>query len=85
MKGPKRQFGKLHVLRTLLILEKKKRIGRKELAKKLVLGEGSVRSILKDLNKRGYLESVVAKGHKLSIKGQKFVTELHGFFWGQKL
>lgn len=85
MKGPQKQFENMHVLRTLLILKREERIGRKELAKKLVLGEGSVRSILKDLNKEGYLESAVAKGHNFSIKGQKFVTKLHRFFLGPEV
>ena len=85
MKGPRKQFDSVHVLRCLLILEREKRIGRKELKKKLVLGEGSVRSILKDLTKKGYLKSAVAKGHELSIKGRKFVKELNKSILGPRI
>lgn len=85
IKGPQRQFDRAHVLRTLLIIEREGMIGRKELAKKLILGEGTVRSILKDLIKKGYLESAVASGHKLTNKGKKFLTNLHSFVLGPKI
>lgn len=85
MKGPRKQFDKVHVLRTLLILEREKRIGRKDLAKTLALGEGSVRSILKDLDKKDFLESEVAKGHELSAKGKRFVTKLKESILGPRI
>ena len=85
MKGPQRQFDEIHILRTLLILEKEKRIGRKELVKKLDLGEGSVRSVLKYLMERNYLTSAVAKGHSLSKKGEQLVAKLHSFVLGPKI
>jgi len=85
MKGPRKQFDSAHVLRCLLILEREKRIGRKELTKRLVLGEGSVRSILKDLSKKGYLKSAVAKGHELSTKGWRFVKELNKSILGPRI
>ena len=85
MKGPQRQFDEVHILRTLLILEKEKRVGRKELVKKLNLGEGSVRSVLKYLMRRDYATSAVAKGHSLSQKGEQLVAKLHGFVLGPKI
>ncbi len=85
MKGPQRQFDRVHILRTLLILEKEGRIGRKELVKKLGLGEGSVRSVLKYLMEKDYVTSAVAKGHNLSKKGEEFVTTLHNFVLGPKI
>ena len=85
MKGPKKQFDKAHVLRTLLIIEREEQIGRKGLAKKLILGEGTVRSILKTLIKKGYLESAVAAGHKLTNEGEKFLKNLHNFVLGPKI
>jgi len=85
MKGPQKQFDRVHVLRTLLIIEREEMIGRKELAKKLSLGEGTVRSILKTLIKKGYLKSTVAKGHRLSNKGKQFITKLHDFVLGPKI
>jgi len=85
MKGPKKQFDKAHILRTLLIIEREERIGRKGLAKKLILGEGTVRSILKTLIKKGYLESAVAAGHKLTNEGEKFLKNLHNFVLGPKI
>lgn len=85
MKGPQKQFDKVHILRTFLILEREKRMGRKELAKKLGLGEGSVRSILKNLEDKGYLKSAVARGHSLSDKGKKFVARAYKFISGPKI
>jgi len=85
MKGPQRQFDEIHVLRTLLILEKERQIGRKELVKKLDLGEGSVRSVLTTLMKKDYVTSAVAKGHSLSNMGEQFVTGLHKFILGPKI
>ena len=85
MKGPQKQFDKVHILRTLLILEKEGRIGRKELVKKLGLGEGSVRSVLKYLMEKNYVASAVAKGHSLSSRGKKFVTKLQNFIIGPKI
>lgn len=85
MKGPQRQYDEIHILRTILILEKEKRIGRKQLVKKLDLGEGSVRSVLKFLIERNYLTSSVAKGHNLSKKGEEFLAKLHRFVLGPKI
>jgi hypothetical protein len=85
MKGPQRQFDEVHVLRTLLILEKERQIGRKELVKKLDLGEGSVRSVLTNLIKKNYVTSAVAKGHRLSDTGGQFVSRLRKFIIGPKI
>ena len=80
MKGPQRQFDKVHILRTLLILEKEKRVGRKELAKMLNLGEGSVRSILKDLMKKRYLKSTVVKDTTFLQKGRNLLQNYMALF-----
>lgn len=84
MKGALRQFDRAHVLRALLIIEREETVGRKDLAKKLTLGEGTVRSILKTLLKMGYLKSAVASGHTLTNKGKQFLMDLHEFVLGPK-
>ena len=66
MVGNTPNFSKYDVLRCFLRLEKE--IGRQELAKELSLGEGTIRSILDILKKKGFLEST-KKGHFLSKKG----------------
>ena len=85
MKGPQKQFNKAHVLRTLLIIEREGTIGRKELANKLIIGEGTVRGILKTLIEKGYLKSAVAIGHKLTNKGKGFLIKLHNSILGPKI
>jgi len=59
-------FTEIDVLRCFLKLGNS--IGRQELAKKLELGEGTVRTILKLLKSRNLLESS-KKGHSLSKRG----------------
>lgn len=84
MKGPQKQFDKMHILRTLFILEKEREMGRKDLMKKLGIGEGSARGVLKYLAEKHFVTSAVAKGHSLSKKGKQFVAKLHGFILGPK-
>ncbi len=84
MKGALRQYDRAHVLRTLLIIEREDTVGRKDLAKMLTLGEGTVRSILRTLIKIGYLKSAVASGHTLTKEGKQFLTGLHEFVLGPK-
>ena len=67
MVGAKPSYRKEHILKALLILDKK-RTGRKKLVKKMGLGEGSVRTILKKLKEEELITSV-KQGHSLTEKG----------------
>lgn len=67
-RGPLPRFGEVHVRRALEQMEGG-RISRKELCRRLGLGEGSVRSILKKLKREGLVVSSRA-GHTLTPKGR---------------
>ncbi|HIE33919.1 MAG TPA: DUF4443 domain-containing protein [Candidatus Altiarchaeales archaeon] len=71
MVGAAPSFSEVHILRTLLIL-KRKQTGRKNLVKELSIGEGSVRTILKRLDKENLIVSEKL-GHRLSRKGNSIV------------
>ncbi|MFH1788898.1 MAG: DUF4443 domain-containing protein [Candidatus Altiarchaeota archaeon] len=74
MAGAQPSYKTEHILRTLILLEEG-RIGRKKLVKKLGVGEGSVRTILKKLKKEQMITSV-KQGHTLSDKGLKMLEKL---------
>ncbi|MEM2674865.1 MAG: DUF4443 domain-containing protein [Candidatus Hadarchaeales archaeon] len=67
-RGPLPRFGEVHVRRALEEMEGG-RISRKELCRRLGLGEGSVRSILKKLKREGLVTSSRA-GHTLTRRGR---------------
>jgi len=85
MKGPRKQFDKVHILRTLFILEQENEIGRKELVKKLGIGEGSVRGVLDYLSEKDYVTSAVAKGHQLTTKGKEVIKKIHALVAGPQI
>jgi len=68
--GPLPRFADLHVKMTLDLIGKRKRIGRKELAEELGVGEGSMRTILNQLKNRGLITSSHG-GHSLTSKGER--------------
>jgi len=67
MVGADPSFTDVHLLRALLILHTGV-MGRKRLVKRLGVGEGSVRTIIKRLTYSGYLDSSKL-GHSLTKKG----------------
>jgi DNA-binding PadR family transcriptional regulator len=67
--GPLPRFAEVHVRRALEVIAKHGRIGRKQLAVELGVGEGSVRTILNRLKKRGLITSSRG-GHTLTAKGK---------------
>ena len=73
MVGAAPSFSKVHLLRALLII-KKIEMGRKNLVKKLGVGEGSVRTILGKL-KQDKLIISAKEGHKLTKKGQVYLKK----------
>lgn len=67
--GPLPRFAEVHVRRALEIIAEHKAIGRKQLAKMLGVGEGSMRTILNQLKKQGLITSSRG-GHALTTKGR---------------
>ena len=70
MVGNISNFNDYDVLRTFLLIRKP--ISRQQLAKKLELGEGTIRTVLDILKKRGLISSK-RKGHFLSEEGLSFI------------
>lgn len=68
--GPLPRFAEVHVRRALELIAKHKRIGRKQLAGELGVGEGSMRTILNQLKKQGLITSSRG-GHALTAKGKR--------------
>lgn len=68
--GPLPRFAEVHVRRALELIAEHKTIGRKQLAKKLGVGEGSMRTILNQLKKQSLITSSRG-GHALTIKGRR--------------
>lgn len=67
--GPKPLFDKAQVRRALELISEFQPIGRKKLADKLGVGEGSVRTILNRLKEEGFVSSTI-QGHVLTEKGE---------------
>ena len=65
-------FSKMHIQLALEIIASRRRVGRMELAKKLGVGEGSVRTILNILREKGLITSSRG-GHFLTRKGKNVV------------
>ena len=75
--GPPTQFKSWHLLTALLIFsEAREPIGRYQLGDKLGLGGGSVRSLVKFLRAREFIQPVKRRGHQLSSEGQQYIAEL---------
>lgn len=68
--GPLPRFADLHVKMALELIGKHKRIGRKQLAEELGVGEGSMRTILDQLKNQGLITSSRG-GHSLTAKGER--------------
>ncbi|KXB03525.1 hypothetical protein AKJ48_03800, partial [candidate division MSBL1 archaeon SCGC-AAA261O19] len=70
MAGPRPLFIKAHMRRTLELVSEHEPIGRKRLARKLRVGEGSMRTILNRL-KDDKLVASTPQGHILTKKGKQ--------------
>lgn len=70
--GPLPRFAEVHVRRALELIAEHERIGRKQLAEELGVGEGSMRTILNQLKKRGLITSSRG-GHALTTKGKRLL------------
>jgi hypothetical protein len=71
MAGAAPSFTEVHLVRTLLALKRRK-TGRKNLVKRLGLGEGSVRTILERLRGEGLISSSKL-GQELTSEGEQMV------------
>jgi predicted transcriptional regulator len=74
--GRSPDFTKAHLLYALILL-KDQRIGRKQLAEELRLGEGTVRTILGRLQDEGLI-SISRPGVTLSNKGEDYLKAIEG-------
>ena len=77
--GPLPRFAESQVRGALELIAERKGVGRKQLAKELGVGEGSMRTILDRLKKQGFIaysrggHSITAKGRRELGKALKFV------------
>lgn len=75
--GPAAAFTYVHVCCTLLLIGDEKAIGRIQLSKKLALGEGTVRTIIKHLAKANMIAGT-RQGCILTLKGLSLYRRLRG-------
>jgi len=75
-KGPSPAYSAAHVLKFLRILEAEDSMGRITLAKRLGIGEGSVRTIIKRLTQMSLISVDAVGGCHLTKKGESVVAEL---------
>ena len=73
--GPLGRCGGYHVYKTLSILSDGRRKGRKQLADRIGVGEGSMRTIVDYLREEGLID-VKQTGIRISKKGQDFISRL---------
>jgi DNA-binding PadR family transcriptional regulator len=66
------------VRRALEIIAERGRVGRKQLARELGIGEGSVRTILRRLETRGLITSSRG-GHSITAKGRRELGRTSGY------
>ncbi|MBI3639595.1 MAG: DUF4443 domain-containing protein [Thaumarchaeota archaeon] len=70
-------FDSVHVLKTMQLMEDKKRISRSLLIRELGLGEGSVKTLVKHMKMSGLVENSNA-GMWSTNKGKAVYAKLHG-------
>jgi len=68
--GPLPRFAESQVRGALALIAERKGVGRKQLAKELGVGEGSMRTILDRLKKEGFVRSSRG-GHSITTKGKR--------------
>jgi predicted transcriptional regulator len=71
-RGPLPRFSDVHIRRVLDLIRKYEKIGRKQLVEEIGIGEGSMRTILNRLKRRGLIASSRG-GHALTSKGKRFL------------
>jgi hypothetical protein len=69
------RFSDYHVYKTLSLLSDGRRKGRKLMAERIGVGEGSMRTIIDHLRDEGLID-VKQTGIKITKKGQDFITRL---------
>ncbi|HVP23153.1 MAG TPA: DUF4443 domain-containing protein [Conexivisphaerales archaeon] len=77
--GPHPSFALVHALYALFVLDGQP-VGRQKLASTLSIGEGSVRTLLRKLTRRG-LVSIQRSGCSLTPKGEKLLDEASASFY----
>jgi predicted transcriptional regulator len=75
-KGPSPAFTAAHILEVLLILDSEKTMGRISLSKRLGIGEGSVRTIIKKLVEQSIISVDSVGGCHLTELGKTLISEL---------
>lgn len=73
--GPLFRFGDYHIYKALSVLSDGRRKGRKQLADRIGVGEGSMRTIVDHLREEGLID-VKQTGIKINKKGQEFIGRL---------
>ena len=73
--GPLFRFSDYHVYKTLSLLSDGRRKGRKQMADRIGVGEGSMRTIVDYLRDEGLVD-IKQTGIKISKKGQEFINRL---------
>jgi DNA-binding transcriptional regulator LsrR (DeoR family) len=73
--GPLFRFGDYHVYKTLSVLSDGRRKGRKQVADRIGIGEGSMRTIIDHLRDEGLVD-IKQTGIKITKKGQEFISRL---------
>ena len=77
-KGPLPRFAAIHVQMALEQIAKHDKVSRKQIVKKIGVGEGSVRTILNQLKNRGLIISSKG-GHSLTARGKNFLEKAQEF------
>ncbi len=73
--GPLHRFSDYHVFKTLSILSDGRRRGRKQLADKVGVGEGSMRTIVEFLREQGLIE-IEQTGIEITSRGQSYLMKI---------
>jgi len=73
--GPLFRFSDYHVYKTLSLLIDGRRRGRKQMADRIGVGEGSMRTIVEYLRAEGWVD-VKQTGIKITKTGMEFITQL---------
>ncbi len=75
-RGPAPAFSPVHVVNAILIIDSEQSIGRIALSKRLKIGEGSVRTMIKKLIEKGVISVDSIGGCNLTEAGVRIVSEL---------
>ena len=74
-KGPKAGFSEAHIIKAILEIGERNKLGRTRLATLLELGQGEIRTLLKRLKENGLIE-IVSNGCELTDLGKKNYREI---------